>query len=57
MSKLRLKELAEALNSDTSDLIAICILLKIPANSPLTSLTIEQCKKVVEYYEEHSNTK
>tara|TARA_Y100001968_G_C19390224_1_gene735151 strand:- start:228 stop:410 length:183 start_codon:yes stop_codon:yes gene_type:complete len=51
-AKLRVKELAEALGTDISDVISICSLLGIPANSPLTSLTIEQCKKVVDYYEE-----
>ena len=50
-AKLRVKELAEALNVDCEDLIATCIILKIPASSALTSLSIEQCIKVSEFYE------
>ena len=50
-AKLRVKELAEALNVDYTDIIATCIILKIPASSPLTSLSIEQCKRVTEFYE------
>ncbi len=49
--KLRVKELAEALKVDCSEVIATCTILRIPASSPLTSLSIEQCKKVTEFYE------
>ena len=50
-AKLRVKELAEALNIDIADVIATCIILKIPASSPLSSLSIEQCKRITEFYE------
>ena len=46
--KLRVKELAKELGIDSSEIIASCILLKIPATSPLSSLTIEQCKKIID---------
>ncbi len=52
-ARLRVKELAEALNIDSSDVIASCIILKIPASSPLTSLSIEQCKRVTDFYEKN----
>ena len=48
-AKLRVKELSEALNLDTPEIIATCIILKIPASSPLSSLSIDQCKQIVEY--------
>jgi len=50
-AKLRVKELAEALKVETSDIIAICILLKIPASSPISSLSIDQCKEIIDYLE------
>ncbi len=56
-TKLRIRELAQALQVDPSDVIAICILLDIPASSPLTSLTIEQCKKITDYYEKYDKIK
>ena len=49
--KLRVKELAEALEVDTSDILAICAILKIPAASRISSLTIEEAKQVTDYYE------
>ena len=48
-AKLRVKELAEALKVDSSDIIAICALLKIPASSKLSTLSIEQCKEIIDY--------
>ena len=48
-AKLRVKELADALSIDTSDIISACTLLKIPASSPLSSLSVEQCKKIIDY--------
>ena len=50
MAKLRVKELAEALNIDPPEIIAICTLLKIPASSPLTALTLDQCKEIIKYF-------
>ena len=49
VAKLRVKELAEALNVDTSEIIATCIFLKIPASSPLTSLSLEQSKQIIDH--------
>tara|TARA_B100000965_G_scaffold179363_1_gene149596 strand:+ start:1547 stop:1717 length:171 start_codon:yes stop_codon:yes gene_type:complete len=48
-TKLRVKELAEALNVDSPEIIATCTILKIPASSPLSSLTVNQCKEIVDY--------
>ena len=48
-AKLRVKELAEALSLDSPEIIATCTLLKIPASSPLSSLSVDQCKKVIDY--------
>ena len=49
IAKLRVKELAETLGVDSSEIIASCILLDIPASSPLSILTIDQCKKIIDY--------
>ena len=49
MARLRVKELAEALNVNYPEIIATCTLLKIPASSPLSSLTIEQSKEIIDY--------
>ena len=51
-AKLRVKELAEALALDTDEIIATCILLKIPASTSLSSLSIEQCKEIINYLTE-----
>ena len=56
LARLRVKELAEALNVDSAEIIAACILLRIPASSRLTSLSVEQSKKIIEYIQK-SNTK
>ena len=48
-AKLRVKELAEELNVDCPEIIATCTLLKIPASSPLSSLTVGQCKDIIDY--------
>ena len=49
VARLRIKELAEALNVDASEIIAACILLEIPASSPLSSLSVEQSKEIIDY--------
>ena len=49
VARLRVKELAEALNVDSPEIIATCTLLKIPASSPLSSLSIEHSKVIIEY--------
>ena len=48
-AKLRVKELSEALKIDSSEIIAVCVLLKIPASSTLSTLSIEQCKDIIDY--------
>ena len=50
IAKLRVKELAEALGVDPPEIIATCTLLKIPASSPLTALTLDQCKEIIGFY-------
>lgn len=49
VAKLRVKELAEALSVDSPEVIATCILLKIPASSPLSSLSVEQSKEIIDF--------
>ena len=49
VTKLRVKELAEALNVDSPEVIATCILLNIPASTPLSSLSVEQSKEIIDY--------
>ena len=49
VARLRVKELAEALNVDSPEIIATCTLLKIPASSPLSSLSVKQCKKIIDF--------
>ena len=49
VAKLRVKELAEALSVDSPEIIATCTLLKIPASSPLSTLTVEQSKEIIDY--------
>ena len=49
VARLRVKELAEALSVDSPEVIATCTILKIPASSPLSSLTLEQSKEIIDY--------
>ena len=49
VARLRVKELAEALKVDCPEIIATCSLLKIPASSPLSSLSVEQSKQIIDY--------
>ena len=56
IARLRVKELAEALSVDSSEIIAICTLLKISASSPLTSLTVVESKEIIDYIQK-INTK
>ena len=51
MKGLRVIELSEALNVDSSDLLAVCAILKIIASSILSMLSFEECKKIADYYE------
>ena len=50
--KLRVKELAEALEVDSCDILAICAVLNIPASTRISSLTITEAKKVTDFYEQ-----
>ncbi len=52
MKGLRILELAEALEADYSDLLAICAILNLPATSRLSMLSFEDCKKLTDYYED-----
>ena len=51
MKGLRVLELSEALNIDSSDLLAVRAILKIKATSRLSMLSFDECKKITEYYE------
>ena len=53
--KLRIKEIAEALDLDSSDILATCAMLNIPATSRISSLTINDAKRVTDYYQEKNN--
>ena len=54
MKGLRVIELSEALNVDSSDLLGVCAILKCNASSRLSMLTFEECKKITDYYERNS---
>jgi hypothetical protein len=49
IARLRVKELAKLLRVDSDEIIATCTLLKIPASSPISSLSVEQSKKIIDY--------
>ena len=55
VARLRVKELADALSIESSEIIATCILLKIPASSPLSSLSVEQSKEIIDYIQKIKN--
>ena len=54
-ARLRVKELAEALSIDSAEIIATCTLLKIQASSPLSSLSIEQSKAIIDYIQKDTS--
>ncbi len=54
VARLRVKELAEALSVDSPEIIATCILLKIPASSALSSLSVEQSKQIIDYVQKRN---
>jgi len=56
-ARLRVKELADALGVDSPEIIAACALLKIPASSPLTSLSVEESKEIIDYIQEKTTKK
>ena len=51
MKGLRVLELAEALDTDYSDILAICAILNLTATTRLSTLSFEDCKKITDYYE------
>ena len=55
VARLRVKELAEALKVDSPEIIAACTILKIPASSPLSSLSVEQSKEIVDFIQKAIN--
>jgi len=54
MKGLRVLELSEALNVDSSDLLAICAILKFKATSRLSILSFDECKIITDYYEKNN---
>ena len=54
MKGLRVIELSKALKVDSSDLLAVCAILKYSASSRLSMLTFEECKVITDYYERNS---
>ena len=54
MKGLRVIELSEVLNVDSSDLLAVCAILKCKASSRLSMLTFEECKVITDFYESNS---
>ena len=55
VARLRVKELTEALGVDSPEIIATCTLLQIPASSPLSSLSIEQSKEIIDHIQKIKN--
>ena len=53
---LRVLELAEKLKRNTDDVIAVCVLLDIPATSRISYLTDEHVQKLTSYYKETPQT-
>ena len=51
IAKLRVKELANELEVDYPEIIATCTILQIPATSPLSILSVAQCKEIIDYLE------
>ena len=49
--KIRINEIAEALNIDNKDVIKICTILKLNIKSHISSLSIQEAKKITDYYE------
>ena len=49
IAKLRVKELAKVIGIEYPEIIATCVILKIPASSPLSMLSVDQCKEIIDY--------
>ena len=54
IAKLRVKELAEVIDVDFPEIIAACAILGIPASSPLSILSIDQCKEIIDYLKKNN---
>ena len=54
MKGLRVLELSEALDVDSSDLLAVCAVLKIKATTRLSLLSFEECKVITDFYENNT---
>ena len=54
MKGLRVLELSKALKVDSSDLLAVCAILKFRASSKLSMLSFDECKKITDYYENNN---
>ena len=54
MKGLRVLELAQALEADYSDILAICAILNLNATSRLSTLSFEDCKKITDYFERNN---
>ena len=54
MKGLRVIDLSEALKVDSSDLLAICAILKIKSTSRLSMLSFEDCKTITDYLENNN---
>ena len=54
IAKLRVKELAELIDLDCSEIIATCTILNIPASSPLSILSVDQCKEIIDYFNKNN---
>ncbi len=54
MKGLRVLELSEALNVESSDILAVCAILNFKASSRLSILSFEECKVITDYYEKKS---
>ena len=57
VARLRVKELAEALSVDSPEIIAACTILKIPASSPLSSLSVDQSKDIIDFIQKTNTVK
>ncbi len=57
VARLRVKELGKTLRVDSSEIIATCVLLEIPASSPLSSLSVAQSKEIIDYIQKTKTNK
>ncbi len=57
MKGLRVLELADAIGVETSDILAVCAILKLKATSRLSMISFEECKKISDFYESNNNSK